>query len=284
MLVNLVLAVAKFAGGIFGRSQALIADAIESSMDVVNSAVMWGALKYAERPPDADHPYGHGKAESLAGVLGALLLAIAGLMVAIASGERILDASIGTEPPPEPPAPFTLALLAAIIVVKEVLYRFVGREGENVSSNAMLSDAWHHRSDALSSVAAFIGISIALIGGPEYVLADAWAALFSCVIILINAFLIFRRSIGEVMDARLSEELVEIMTAKALDVEGVASAEKCRIRKSGLTLIADIHVRVDGDTTVREGHEISHHVKDHLMLADRRLSDVTVHIEPDQAD
>jgi len=280
MLVNLFLAVAKFLGGIFGRSQALIADGIESAMDVINSAMLWGALKYAERPPDEEHPYGHGKAESLAGVFGAFLLALAGLAVAVTSIQRIASVSGGNSEEIAAPAPFTLGLLAAIILIKEVLYRFVGREGKGASSNAMLSDAWHHRSDALSSLAAFVGISIALIGGPDYVLADAWAALFCCLIILINAILIFRNSIGEVMDERHSAELVSEMTRLALEVTGVESAEKCRVRKSGLTLIADIHVRVDGGTTVREGHEISHQVKDHLMQSDRRISDVTVHLEP----
>lgn len=280
IVTNAFLAAAKIAGGVVTRSQALIADGIESGMDVVTSAMLWVALKYAERPPDEDHPYGHGKAESLAGVFGALLLAVAGLAVAASSLGRILAAAAPDAPLPETPSAWALLVLIGVILIKEGLFRYVGKQARLSESSVMLSEAWHHRSDALTSIAAFLGISIALIGGPAWILADAWAALFCCLIILFNATLIFRGSIGEVMDARHSKELVSRLTSASLQVPGVLSAEKCRVRKSGLSLIADIHVRVDGDTTVRVGHDISHQVKDLLMQLDRRIADVTVHIEP----
>jgi cation diffusion facilitator family transporter len=278
---NSLLAVVKVAGGIWGHSNALLADGLESALDVVSSALIWGALRYAGKPPDEDHPYGHGKIESLAAVAGAVFLIGAGAAVALRSiGEIWKFHSSGT-PVGELPSGWTLIILLAVIAIKEVLYRLLSQVGREISSVALRTDAWHHRSDALTSLAAFIGISLTLIGGPAWQSADNWAALFSCSIIISNGLRMLKASVGEVMDEKVSEDIIRRAESIARDIPGVFSAEKCRIRKSGLTLLADLHVRVNGSISVFEGHRISHEVKDRLIASDLHLSDVTVHIEPE---
>jgi cation diffusion facilitator family transporter len=280
VLINLVLALTKIGGGLLGHSMALIADGIESSLDVLNSAMMWGAIKYAERPPDSDHPYGHGKMESLAAVCGSLLLMLAGGTLGVHSMREIfaLQQSTGLS---HTPAGFTLIVLAATIILKEGLFRLVQLRSAVIESKALQTDAWHHRSDALTSLAAAIGISAALIGGPAWTQADAWAALFSCAIIIFNGFGMLRASIGEVLDAQAAPEMVTEILAAVRAVPGVTSVEKCRVRKSGLMRFADIHVRVAGESTVRQGHDIAHLVKNSLLEGHFHLADVVVHIEPE---
>jgi cation diffusion facilitator family transporter len=280
ILINLVLALAKIVGGLLGHSNALIADGIESSLDVLSSAMMWGAIKYAERPPDREHPYGHGKMESLAAVAGSLLLVTAGAALGLHSVRQIAVLQRSTELGVGP-AGFTLVVLVATILLKEGLFRWVSLRGMALESRALQTEAWHHRSDALTSLAAAVGISAALIGGPAWAQADAWAALFSCGLIIFNGVGMLRASIGEVLDAQAAPELVtEILTA-VQNVPGVTSVEKCRVRKSGLARFADIHVRVSGDCTVREGHAIAHRVKNSLLQGNFHLADVVVHIEPE---
>lgn len=274
--VNCALAVAKLLAGWLGHSDALVADGLESTLDVFSSAMIWLALKYAERPPDEGHPYGHGKMESLAGVGGALLLLAAGVLVAANSVHEIFFAP-GDRPMP---APFTLIVLAGVVLTKETLFRIVHSRGNEIESSAVKTDAWHHRSDALTSVAAAIGISLALLGGPAWVSADDWAALFSCAIIAFNGLRMLRGSLGEILDEQAPAQVISAISECARRVPGVRSIEKCRVRKSGLSLIADLHVRVDGAVSVRSGHEISHLVKDALLAGGHKLSDVTVHIEP----
>ena len=274
--VNCLLALLKLGAGWMGNSNALVADGLESTLDVLSSAMIWGALKYAERPPDSDHPYGHGKMESLAGAGGALLLLIAGVLVATGSLKEILAGALNRPPP----AAFTLAVLVAVVVIKEGLFRLGRRRGREVESSAVQSDAWHHRSDALTSLAAAIGITVCLVGGPAWVSADNWAALFSCAIIAFNGVRMLKASVGELLDEQAPGEVIEGIMAAARAVEGVDNVEKCRVRKSGLSLIADIHVRVQGEVTVTDGHFIAHRVKDALMGGGYNILDVTVHIEP----
>jgi len=276
VVLNTLLALLKVGAGLLGNSSALIADGLESTLDVLSSEMIWGALKYAERPPDSDHPYGHGKMESLAGAGGAVLLLVAGILVALGSLREIVAGSLNRPAP----AAYTLVVLVIVVAVKEGLFRLASRRGREVGSTAVQSDAWHHRSDALTSVAALIGISIALVGGPAWVSADNWAALFSCGIIAFNGFLMLKRSLGELLDEQAPEEVIEGIMAAARAVEGVDNVEKCRVRKSGLSFIADIHVRVPGDVSVTDGHLVAHRVKDALMAADLHILDVTVHIEP----
>jgi len=273
LLVNAVLAVGKIATGILGNSYVLIADGIESTADIFSSVVVWGGLRVSVLPADENHPFGHGKAEPVAGIIVSMILLAAALLIAVQSVREILT-------PHHPPAWYTLPVLVVVVLVKETLFRAAFRTGRSLESTALKSDAWHHRSDALTSAAALIGISIALIGGKGYESADDWAALLACGVISWNGLRLLRSALDELMDASVSPEVVAQVRELAATVEGVAAIDKCRIRKSGLHLALDIHVVVDGDLTVRHGHEIAHLVKDRLLASQHRINDVTVHIEP----
>jgi len=273
MIVNVILAGAKIAAGLFGNSYVLVADGIESVLDVGGSAVIWGGLKFASRPPDATHPYGHGKAEPLAAGLVALGVLAAALGLAIQSVREIFL-------PHHAPAPYTLIVLIVVVVVKEFLYRSVNRFGKDVESRAVQTDAWHHRADALTSGAAFIGISIALVGGERWRSADAWAALFACVIIGANGVRILLPALREMLDTAPRGEIVIVIRRAARSVPGVLEVEKCLVRKMGLSFYVDLHVGVDGRISVRDGHRIAHEVKDAIKRTDKRIADVLVHVEP----
>ena len=272
--VNALLAAGKILTGVLGHSHALIADGIESTADIFSSFVVWYALRWAAKPADDTHPFGHGKAESIAGMVVALGLLTAAVLMAIQSIREVHH-------PRHAPAWYTLAVLAGVIVIKEILHRRVLKVGRGLRSTALTGDAWHHRSDALTSASAFVGISIALIGGPGYASADDWAALAACGVIAWNGFRIFRTALDEVMDAAVAPEIVAQIRHMAGEVDGVLSIEKCRVRKAGPHLAIDIHVVVNGAMSVRESHRIAHVVKDHLLASAHRINDVTVHIEPD---
>ena len=274
LVINALLAGVKIAAGVLGNSYVLIADGIESTADIFSSVVVWGGLRVATIPADENHPFGHGKAESLASVIVSMLLLGAALLIAVQSIHEILT-------PHQAPAWFTLPVLLVVIVIKETLFRLAFRAGSSLESTALKSDAWHHRSDALTSAAAFVGIGIALVGGRGYESADDWAALIACGIITWNGLRLLRAALDEVMDAAVSPEVVAGVRKLAADVDGVIDIEKCRIRKSGLHLALDIHVVVDGGLSVRRGHDIAHQVKDRLLESQLRINDVTVHIEPD---
>ncbi|MCU0788117.1 MAG: cation diffusion facilitator family transporter [Verrucomicrobia bacterium] len=273
MAVNVMLAMVKIVAGIVGHSNALIADGIESTADIVSSLVVWTGLKISSLPPDDTHPYGHGKAESVAGVVVAGALLAAALVIGVQSVREIIT-------PHHAPAPFTLLVLALVIGTKEALYRFVFKVGDELSSTAVRGDAWHHRSDAITSAAAFVGISIALLGGEGYESADDWAALLACTVIVFNGYRILRAALGEIMDAAVPDPLQQQIRELSSSVPGVVRVEKCRMRKSGLGLFVEIHVEVDGGLTVRRGHEIAHDVSRQLKSSPLSVQDVTVHVEP----
>jgi cation diffusion facilitator family transporter len=273
MVVNFIFATAKIIGGLLGNAYVLIADGIESALDIAGSLVIWGGLKFAARPPDETHPYGHGKAEPIAAIVVALGVLAAATGLAIESVREILTPHHG-------PAPFTLAILVVVIVVKEILFRYVSRVGHSVESTAVQTDAWHHRSDALTSAAAFIGISVALIGGEGWQSADDWAALFACAVIAANGYRIARPAFFEIMDTAPRGKFIRSITRTALSVPGVIEVEKCHARKMGLDFYVDLHVGVDGNISVHEGHEIAHRVKSAIQQSDSRIADVLVHIEP----
>jgi cation diffusion facilitator family transporter len=273
MIVNVFLAAAKVTAGLLGNSYVLIADGIESVLDIGGSAVIWGGLKFAARPPDATHPYGHGKAEPLAAGIVAVGVLLAAIGLAIQSVREIFL-------PHHAPAPFTLIVLVVVVAVKEFLYRSVIRLGKNVESTAVQTDAWHHRADAMTSIAAFIGISIALIGGERWQSADAWAALFACAIIAANGYRLLFPALHEMLDTAPRGEIVAIIKKAASTVPGVVDVEKCLVRKMGLSFYVDLHVGVDGGISVRDGHRIAHEVKDAIKGADSRIADVLVHVEP----
>ena len=276
MIVNLIFAAAKILGGLFGHAYVLIADGIESALDIASSFVIWGGLKFAARPPDETHPYGHGKAEPIAAAVVAFGVLAAAAGLAIQSVREILTPHHG-------PAPFTLGILIVVIVVKEILFRYVNRIGRRVESTAVQTDAWHHRSDALTSAAAFIGISVALIGGSGWQSADDWAALFACAVIATNGIRLLRPAFYEIMDTAPRGEIVDLIRKAAASVPGVVEVEKSYVRKMGLSFYVDLHIGVNGNISVHEGHAIAHQVKRAIQQSDARVADVLVHIEPAQS-
>lgn len=274
VLVNLGLAVLKIGAGVLGNSYALIADGIESTADILSSFVVMGGMHISSLPPDDQHPYGHGKAEPLAGVVVSTLLLLAAAWIALGSVREILT-------PHHAPAWFTLPILALVVAAKELLSRYVLKVGEDLGSTAVRGDAWHHRSDALTSAAAFLGIGIALVGGEGFEPADDWAALVACGVITFNGVRLLRESVNDLMDSSVDPSLVDRIRRISAEVEGVVAIEKCRVRRIGLELSMDIHVTVDGNASVRRGHEIAHAVKDRLRASNARIADVLVHVEPD---
>ena len=271
--VNVALAFIKITAGVLGNAYALIADGIESALDAAGSIVIWSGLRYAARPPDATHPYGHGKAEPLAAVVVALGVLVAATALVVASIREIFLPHHG-------PAPFTLFVLIIAIVVKAALSRAVSRVSRTVESTAVATDAWHHRADAITSMAAAIGISIALIGGEKWQRADAFAALFACVVIATTGVRLLRPALQEILDTAPRGGIVESIQRAARSVPGVIDLDKCFVRKMGVAYYVDLHVRVDGRISVREGHDLAHRVKDIIRGADSRIADVLVHIEP----
>jgi cation diffusion facilitator family transporter len=273
LVINVVLAAVKIVAGVIGHAYVLIADGMESAIDVAGSIVIWGGLTVAARPPDRTHPYGHGKAEPIAALVVAICVLAAAIGLAIESVREILTPHHG-------PAPFTLAILVAVIVIKEFLFRYVNRIGRDLESTAVQTDAWHHRSDALTSGAAFIGISVALIGGERWQSADDWAALFACAVIAANGVRLALPAFQEIMDTAPGGKIVRSIRAVASSVPGVVEVEKCYARKMGLDYYVDLHVGVNGNISVHEGHEIAHRVKSAIQQTDSRVADVLVHIEP----
>jgi cation diffusion facilitator family transporter len=273
LAINTFLAGVKLAAGLIGHSHALVADAVESLADLFSSMVVWRGLVVAAEPADEDHPYGHGKAEPIAAAVVSGMLLLAAMWIAGQSVHEVLT-------PHSSPAPFTLAVLAVAVAIKEMLFRFVRRESESLGSSAMKTDAWHHRSDAITSLAAAIGISIALIGGKGFEMADDLAALVAAGIIAWNGWRMLRQALSELMDRSPNPQLTQEIRRAASKVSGVYEIEKCLVRKMGYQLYVDMHVQVDPEMTVRRSHEIAHEVKDNVRASFPQVRDVLVHIEP----
>lgn len=274
--LNIALALVKLATGVAGNSYALVADAVESLGDVFSGAIVWGGMVIASRPADEDHPYGHGKADPLAGLVVALLLLLAAGWIASEAVHHI-------RVPHRSPAAYTLIVLITVIVIKEGMYRFLLRTGEHIGSTALCADAWHHRGDAITSAAAAIGITIALIGGAGYEAADDWAALLACLLIAGNGVRFTRRAVLELMDTTPHASLSDGFRATALKVDGAEAIEKVLVRKMGPRLYVDLHLEVNPSLTVLEAHAIAHAVKDRIMEDWRQVADVLVHVEPHAA-
>jgi cation diffusion facilitator family transporter len=273
LIGNTCLALVKGLAGFFGNSYALIADAIESTTDIFSSFLVLFGLKYSNRPADENHPYGHGRAEPLITFIVVGFLITSATIIAYESIQNI-----GT--PHSLPKAWTLIVLLIIIVWKEYSFRKVLQRAKETNSSSLKADAWHHRSDAITSIAAFIGISIALILGKGYESADDWAALFASFFILYNSYLIFRPALGEIMDEHLYDDLVDNIRNVSNKVNGVIDTEKCFIRKAGMKYHVDLHAKVNANITVKEGHDIAHLLKDTLRFEIPELGHVLIHIEP----
>ncbi|MDB5121518.1 MAG: cation-efflux pump [Sphingobacteriales bacterium] len=272
---NTTLAIIKGLAGFFGNSYALIADAIESTADIFSSFLVLFGLKYANRPADKNHPYGHGRAEPLITFLVVGFLITSATIIAYESIKNI-------ETPHDLPKIWTLLVLGPLIIWKEISFRLVMKKAKETNSSSLKADAWHHRSDAITSVAAFIGISIALYFGKGYETADDWAALFASGFILYNSYLIFRPALGEIMDEHLYDDLVEDIRKVSLTVNGIVDTEKCFIRKAGMKYHVDLHATVNAEITVKHGHEIAHKLQDTLRKDLPQLGNVLIHIEPNE--
>lgn len=271
---NFALALIKGAAGFFGNSYALIADAIESTADIFSSFLVLLGIKYASRPADDNHPYGHGRAEAL------ITFIVVGFLITSAT-VIAYESIVNIQTPHELPATWTLFVLGAIILWKEISYRLVMKKSRETGSSALAADAWHHRSDAITSVAAFTGISIALFFGPGYEAADDWAALFASGFILYNSYLIFRPALGEIMDEHLYEDVVEEIRWVSKEVDGIIDTEKCFVRKAGMRYHIELHAIVDANISVKKGHELGHKLEDALREKLGNLGHVLIHIEPD---
>jgi cation diffusion facilitator family transporter len=271
--ISIVLVLIKYVSGHLGHSYALIADATETGADILSSSLLWIGLVIAAKPPDKNHPYGHGKAEPLAAIVVSLFLVAAAIWIGWHAIQFIVI-------PHELPRRFTLFVLFLVIIVKEIMFRYVLRLGTEIKSQAVKADAYHHRSDAITSLAAFIGITIALIGGKGWEAADDWAALIASCIILYNAFKLMRPALAEIMDTAPSKKIVAEIRQLAKEIKEVKEVEKCYVRKMGFDFYVDLHIKVDGSLSVSEGHRIAHLVKNRILEDNLDIKDVLIHVEP----
>lgn len=274
LCLNLILVLVKLSAGTLGNSQALIADGLESASDIFVSLVTWGGFMLSLRPADKNHPFGHGKIESLTGLFSGLFLLLAAVGIALVSVREIYSESH------QVPSWFTLPVLLLVVAIKEFVFRKISRYSGEHNSCALAGEAWHHRSDAITSGAAALGISIALIGGAAWATADDWAALVACLFIGYNGTRIIRLSLHDALDGNVEAAFVESLKGQANSHADVLHVEKCRVRKSGVDYFLELHLQVDPQMSVAQGHELGHEVKDNLMRAHANLRDVVVHLEP----
>ncbi len=273
VVLSTLLALVKVTAGVLGNAYALVADGVESITDVFSSLLVVGGLRLSARPSSDAFPYGYGKAEALATVAVSTIVLAAGAGIAVQAVHEI-------RLPHEAPAPWTLAVLAIVVLVKEGIFRFLRRQAARTGSRLLDTDAWHHRSDALTSGAAFVGISVALLAGPGFESADDWAALAACGVILWNGSRLLRSGLREALDAAAPPDIQERIRSMAAEVREVRYVEQVRVRKSGLAFLVDLHVEVDREITVWHGHEIAHRVKESLVTSELPILDVLVHVEP----
>lgn len=273
MLVNLILAVIKLIAGIVGHAYALVADAVESTADIFSSLVVYGGLRIAAQPADEDHPYGHGRAEALAGAFVAIMLLAAALGIAIEAVREIRT-------PHHTPRAWTLGVLVGVIIVKQILASRVFRIGSETGSTAIMADAQHHRSDVVTSTAAFVGISIAVIGGPGWEQADDWAALVASLVICYNGVRMLRPAINDLMDRQPEAHVVQRIASAATSVPEVRAIEKLKVRKVGLQYAVDLHVQAEPHMSLHDAHIVSGKVKGAIRAAMPTVDGVLVHMEP----
>ncbi len=273
LIINLGLGAAKLVGGLVGGSFALLSDAVNSLGDSLASIVVVVALRVAQKPPDAEHPYGHTRAEAVAASSVALLIILSAIYVGWQAIRQIGVAR-------DLPATWTLWIAGSNVVIKEALSQYKVRVGRRTGSSAIIANAWDHRSDALCALAVLISLAIVRLGGPDYVWVDQAAALIVVAAILWTGISLYRSSASELMDLQADDQLVSKIRKTAEQVTGVIAVEKLRVRKTGLEYLVDIHIEGDAKLTVDAGHQVSHLVKDRLLDDFATLRDVLVHLEP----
>jgi len=278
IIVNIVLTILKAVGGLLSGSRALVADAAHSASDVVSSVVILFAVKIADKPPDEEHPYGHGKAENIASIIVALLLIVVGIEISISSIKVFFG---GT-----PVAPTTVALyiLVVSIVIKEILFHYKYYVGKKYESAALIADAWHHRSDSLSSLAALGGVGLAIIGDrfqiDFLVYGDAVAGIAVSAIVIKVGYQLAKSSANVVLEQVLPKHEVKKYIKSVLKIEGVKRVDELLARTHGSYIIVDLKISVDPSITVKEGHDIARETKDKLMVEYKEVENVLVHINP----
>jgi len=274
LVVNLLLGCAKLVGGLAGQSYALISDAVNSLGDVFTSVAVLLAFRVAQKPADAEHPYGHTRAEAIAGSNVAVLVIVSALLVGWGAVRGIPNQ------PHEVPPFWTLVIAGSNVVIKEALYQYKIRLGRRAGSLAIIANAWDHRADAFSALAVLVGLLLVRLGGPRFLAIDAVAALVVVAVIVTSAARLLWSSSQELMDAQADKPFVDQIRGAAATVEGVKRIDKLWVRKSGMEYLVDIHIQVRADQTVDEGHRVSHLVKDELLNRFTNLRDVLVHLEP----
>ncbi len=273
LLVNFALGLIKLLGGLIGQSFALVSDAINSFGDTLTSIVVIFALRYAQKPADEEHPYGHSRAEAAAASNVAVLILVSAVFIAIEAVQRLT--TVHSIPPL-----WTLWIAAGNVVIKESLFRYKRRVGLRVGSQSIIANAWDHRSDAFCSLAVLIGLATVRWGGEEYAWADEAAALIVVLAIGLSGIKLFRESMSDLMDPQANQDFVQQITEEAMSISGVLAIEKLWVRKAGLEYFADLHLQVSPSMTVEDGHRIGHQVKDHLIKRFALLRDVLIHLEP----
>lgn len=274
LVSNVVMACLKILVGVAGASYALIADGIESVADCVSSLIVWNGLRVGSRAADQDHPYGHGKAEAIATLMAGIGLILSGGFIAYQAIREITSIQ-------QAPAGFTVPALITIIAIKELLFHFLKRQAKRHDSHALLAEAWHHRSDSLTSICVLIGLCLAVFLGPEFAIADDVAALLVTLLIFRNGWLIMSPAIDELMDRNILGDQFSEIHRRITATPGVQAVETLWIRRSGRRYHVDVHLEVDPAITVREGHEIAHRVKDRLLsMKQFDIENVGTHVEP----
>jgi cation diffusion facilitator family transporter len=273
ILTNGALGAAKLAAGILGHSYALIADACESFADTMGSCVTFYALKKASEPADSDHPAGHGRAETLASAVTALALVVVGALI-------FWQSALSIGGPRNAPSPLTLLVLVPVIITKELMFRFMRERGKKIGSLAVIADAWHQRSDVVTSVAALTGITVAWLGGAAWSHADSWAAMAASIWLAGTGLWLLGPTLHELMEGSVDPGLLKFISKTSGECEGIEGVDKVWVRKLGMRLIVDLHIEVDPDITVQEGHRLAHEVKAKLQRELPQVRDVMVHVEP----
>ena len=278
VLLNATLAMTKLVAGVVGNTYALVADAVESTADIFASLIVWRGLHVASRAADEDYPFGYGKAESLAAAVVALILLGSSVGIAVVAVREIRT-------PHLTPAPWTLGVLVAVVVVKGLLSRHVLGVGTEIGSSAVKADAWHHMSDAVTSAAAFLGISIALLGsryrgGSGWESADDWAALAASLVIAYNGIAMLRPAIHDLMDRTPGKDVVDAVRRAAESVPGVLATEKLAVRRAGLVYRVTLHVQASEELTLHDAHVLGGKVKTAIRATEPRVDYVLVHMEP----
>ena len=274
IIANVVLAAFKLVAGILAHSSAMLSDAIHSASDVFSTFVVMIGIKIASKEPDEEHPYGHERMECVAAIILATILCITGLGI----GKNALEFITGNSS--EVSVPGMLALIAAIvsIIVKEAMFWYTRHYAKMIDSGALMADAWHHRSDALSSIGAFIGIIFARMG---YVMMDSIACLVICVFIVKAAYDIFKDAIDKMVDKSCSLEVEAEIRTIVMSVDGVKGIDSLSTRLFGNKMYVDIEIRADGEKTLNETHEIAEAVHDSIEAQFEKVKHIMVHVNPD---